>query len=436
MTRHHTKPRPARAAKADAARAGKADRRTTAGRIPDVAALVEQLSGRAGPSAIPLLYIEFGRERYPAQRGRVTDGRERLGFRAACKQATAAALKSAVGSILRRGDVVAAGRGGEWFVAALLSRRIDAAQRPTIDADLGLAAQRLRRSVQHALERQAAETAIGQIALRSGWNVLELTASGDVAEAVRHAIRGAALLARVEERRGVMLASVNHELRTPLTAVIGFCERLRQKGLTKKQRSRYVALIDREAKRLQRLAEGLIDVGAWNAGGLALQRKRCSLRAVALDAARTVAPQAGHRSVTLRVHGSAQASVDPDRLKQVLINVLDNAIRHTPESGRVSVHIEKTGATATIGVHDGGEGFTPTAARSVGAPFFPGANGNVGLGLAIATVLVDAHGGRIEVGHGDPAGGMVRVTLPLEGVGPAHLDSSRSRPVAGPNIRL
>lgn len=422
---------------ARAARPGKVDRRSTAARIPDVAALVEQLSHHAPPCAVPLLYIEFGRERSSGQHGQDADTHSRLRFRAACKQATAAALKSAVGSILRRGDAVAAGRGGEWFVAALLSRRLDAAQRPTIDADLGLAAQRLRRSVQRALERQAAETAVGPLALRSGWNVLELTAAGDAAEALRHAIRGAALLARVEEHRGVVLASVNHELRTPLTAVIGFCERLREKHLTERQRSRFVALIDREANRLQRLTEGLIDVGAWNAGGLQLHRERRSLRAVALDAARTVAPQARHRSVAVRVQGTAQAPVDADRLKQVLINLLDNAIRHTPQSGRVSVRITEHGAAARIEVHDDGDGFAAAASTHVSAPFATGPKGNVGLGLAIASVLVEAHGGRMDYGQGaGSTGGMVRVTLPLEDVRRPRTLRAGSRFRAGPNTRL
>ncbi|MDQ6779795.1 MAG: ATP-binding protein [Candidatus Eremiobacteraeota bacterium] len=401
------------------------ERRTLASRIPELSSVARQLQRTRAGSAIPLLYVEFCN----LDSRRTSAGVRK--FRAACKQATAAALKAAVGSILRQNDLVAAGRGGQWFIAVLIGRDIRAKDAGTIDADLGLAAERLRQNVQTALHALVAGNAAGpRVAVRCGWNVFEpaSAADSDVREALRHAIRGAALVGRVEERRALVLSAVTHELRTPLTSIIGYTERLQSGTTTLTQRAHWLAIIAEEARRLHRLTEGLIDVGAWSAGGLHLRLARCALRPIADAALKSLADRARDKKVRLTISGDAIARVDRDRVLQILINLLDNALRHTPPGARIGVRVSRNGALALIEVRDGGPGFS-SEARSAGAtPFSAGSNGKTGLGLAIADVLVKAHGGRLKLGGSNGSGGLVSVTLPLE--------KAANIRVAGANTRL
>jgi signal transduction histidine kinase len=356
--------------------------------------------------ALPLLYIEFSSQRPktgPTARRRA----------AIYKQATAGALKASIGSILRKGDLVAAGAAGSWFIA-LLSARTTRLHRAASDVDLGVAAERLRRAVQlelaHAQKRSESAKSLAQrVTVRCGWNVLE--PSENPLEALRHAVRGAALVARIEERRATILAAVTHELRTPLTAIIGFAEQLQAQALKPSRNARYVDIIIDESKRLHRLAEGLIDVGSWTAGSLRLHPARQSLASVADSAVQAVAERAASKKVEIRISGDAKALVDRDRCLQIFINLLDNAVRYSPESGRVTLSLRERGGLCTAEVKDMGPGFSAQARSAAGSPFSAGSDGKVGLGLAIARLLVEAHGGSMSLGNGS-RGGMVSVTLP------------------------
>ncbi len=328
------------------------------------------------------------------------------------KQAAAAALKASLGSVLRKGDLVAAGTGGSWFIA-LLTARTTGPRLQAFDADLGLAAERLRRAVQLELARvgrQAHKDALARrVTVRGGWNVLE--PASDPLEALRHAVRGAALVARIEERRATVLAAVTHELRTPLTAIIGFAERLQGEKLGRLQSRRYIDIILEESKRLHRLAEGLIDVGSWSAGGLRLDPRPLALAETLAAAAAAVVERAATKKVKIRIRGEADAFADRDRCLQIFINILDNAVRHSPRGEVVEIALKQRGPTSYVTVKDAGPGFDPAMRRAAGMPFAAGPGGKVGLGLAIARLLIEAHGGALSI----PArrgGGMVAVTFP------------------------
>ncbi|HXN09163.1 MAG TPA: HAMP domain-containing sensor histidine kinase, partial [Candidatus Acidoferrales bacterium] len=328
-------------------------------------------------------------------------------------RATAGALKASVGSVLRKGDLVAAGSGGKWFIA-LLSARPPGTTVQSSDVDLGVAAERLRLTVQRELARvqepvAGKATSAQRVRVRCGWNVLE--PSENPLEALRHAVRGAALVARIEERRATVLAAVTHELRTPLTAIIGFAERL-QAEPAGARRARYLDVIIDESKRLQRLAEGLIDIGAWTAGSLRLNPETHALETVAHAAVQAVAEHAAAKQVKILIKGEATAFIDRDRCLQIFINLLDNAVRYSPEKGRVTVSVNVAGRFCTVEVADQGPGFSAPLRRLAGTAFGAGADGKVGLGLAIASVLVQAHGGVLSVKKSGKGGGMVSVTLP------------------------
>jgi len=326
------------------------------------------------------------------------------------------ALRAAAGTILRRDDIVVCGPNARWYAALLLDRAVPASARAAVsDADLGIVAARLRASIRSAMDERIHRLSKSgaSFAVRVGWTIIEPRDAERPLAELRHALRGAAVVARIEERRGTVLAAITHELRTPLTSIVGFVERLRENGgSSAKSRSRALRIVAEEARRLSRLVDGLIDAGAWQAGSLTLSQRATDLGPVARRAKMLAAEAARERGVRVTVSGEATADVDPDRVLQVLVNVIDNAIRHAKPSGAVEVILRGGRAAPTIVVTDDGEGFDERAIGRIGAPFAAGANGKVGLGLAIASMLVAAHGGTIEFGKRRGGGAQVTVHLP------------------------
>ncbi len=358
---------------------------------------------------MPLIYLEIGGLES-------VDSSGNGATRAACKNAVAAVLRASVGHVLRRRDRVAAGPGARWFIALLVDRAATAEKRETAaDADLGVAAMRLRSAAQAALDDVVRGRALSaRLAVCSGWTVVERIDASRPLQGLRQAIRGAAVLARVEERRALVLAAVTHELRTPLTSIIGYIERLRDASLSPRQSGRYISIVTAEARRLHRLVDGLIDVGSWSAGNLRLQRESANLRELAEAAWLSVAKLASERHLKWEVTGGAELMLDRERMLQVLINLLDNAVRHAKQRGSVRLQIMSSNGTCSFRVSDNGRGFDAGIKRMLGQPFCAGAGGHVGLGLAIARLLVEAHGGRLRIGGSARKGACVVVDLPVE----------------------
>jgi signal transduction histidine kinase len=319
------------------------------------------------------------------------------------RRAIAAALKRALGTVLRKGDLVAAGPGAHWFVA-LLAARARRSKVEISDADLGFAAERMRRTAALALGSREAPR------VRCGWSVAELDGT-PVVRSLAQSIRGAAVVARLEERRAVTLAALTHELRTPLTAIIGFAERLSEGDLDAERRLRALAIIVEEARRLARLTDELIDLGAWTAGHLRLRRSPCDLRALLTQAADALEQRAARKNVRVVVAGGGvtKLQVDKDRCLQVLVNLIDNAVRYAPAGSTVRATVDRTPSGGRIVISDNGPGFTRSARRALGRPFSAGADGRSGLGLAISKMIVDAHGGSLDVLPG--RGGRVVVSF-------------------------
>lgn len=398
------------------------ERRSPEARIPEARSLEAPLRALArSRRAAPLVYLELTG---PA----IAPGAEHRDARAACKRAAAAALRDAAGSVLRRNDVVASGPGGRWFAALLVDRAVAGAARDAIsDADVGIVAGRLQAAVRTRLDdAKQSEDLKESVGVRTGWTIIEPRDEEKPLGEFRHALRGAAVVARLEERRATVLAALSHELRTPLTSIVGYVEQLRDGVWTDtKKRRRALSIIAEDAARLTRLTEGLVDVGSWNAGHLALTWKPVCLRDIVTRSARAVAQPARARGVRIKVRGDANLTADPDRLTQVVVNLLDNAVRHARARGIVQVSISQPrtpGAACTVAVSDDGPGFAGVTASSLGAPFAKGAGGRVGLGLAISKTLVEAHGGDLRVGKSRRGGALIRVTIP---------DGHRTNPRAG-----
>jgi len=360
----------------------------------------------------PLLFIEVTGESG-------TGSRVRLQTTAAIEDA----LRAAAGTLLRRDDIVVCGPNARWYAALLLDRAVPSSERAAVsDADLGIVAARLRASIRSAVDEAIAKCGMpsearqprpSNFGVRVGWTIIEPRDAERPLAELRHALRGAAVVGRIEERRGTVLAAITHELRTPLTSIVGFVERLREDpDASAKSRSRALSIVAEEARRLSRLVEGLIDAGAWQAGSLTLRRRSTALGPIARRAKALTAESARDRHIRVTVSGEATADVDPDRILQVLVNLVDNAIRHAKPGGSVEIIVRSSRGAASVIVTDDGEGFDASAIGRIGTPFAVGSAGKVGLGLAIASMLVAAHGGTIEFGKRRGGGAQVTIDLP------------------------
>ncbi len=266
------------------------------------------------------------------------------------------------------------------------------------------------------------------VARLSGEEVPETATAllGDAAHCLRLALereeigivqQEAEALRRSRQLQRDFLSRLSHELRTPLTAIQGYAETLLQPDITWDGESiaRFLSRMASESARLGRLVEDLLDFSALESGVLRLQRDWCDLCLI-LDAARAcLAPEAAAH-VAIAAEGDVPAILaDHDRLEQVFVNLMDNAIRHNPPGTTVRVSVSSTPEEVTVSVADNGTGLPDAVAR---APFEPGRrhrspSAGTGLGLSIARAIVDAHEGRI-VPVSSRAGTCVHITLPVE----------------------
>src|SRR3954454_23595319 len=225
-------------------------------------------------------------------------------------------------------------------------------------------------------------------------------------------------LADVERMRRDLVANVSHELRTPIASLQALLENLADGIEPTDPAALRTALAQTE--RLGRLVEQLLDLSRLESGGLVLEPVSFDVRELLEQATREC--ELGDRPVRLKVcvqPGDLQAVGDPERVHQVVANLLDNAVRHSPPDGRVwlSAHAAAVGRT-TIEVADEGPGIAPHEAERVFERFYRtdearnARDGGSGLGLAIARWIVDAHGGEIRAEPREPAGCRIVVELP------------------------
>jgi PAS domain S-box-containing protein len=219
------------------------------------------------------------------------------------------------------------------------------------------------------------------------------------------------------------LATVSHELRTPLNAILGWSTMLSKGSMDATTTTRGIEAIERNAKSQAQLVEDLLDVSRIISGNLRLDIKPIALTSVVKAAMDSVQLAAEAKKIQLQIIIDPTADNvkgDAARLQQVIWNLLSNSIKFTPNLGRVTVKIERTGSMAQIKVTDTGDGI-----NSDFLPFvfdrFKQADGSMtrkhsglGLGLAIARHMVEMHGGTIEAqSEGEGLGSTFKVSLPL-----------------------
>jgi signal transduction histidine kinase/ABC-type multidrug transport system ATPase subunit len=228
-----------------------------------------------------------------------------------------------------------------------------------------------------------------------------------------------AALRRSQEMQQGFLSRLSHELRTPLTAIRGYASSLLQPDVTWDgvSQQRFLNCVAVESARLGRLVEDLLDFSAIESGILRLQSDWCDL-ALIVEAAVGCLPAPSRATVRALIDPSSPAVwADHDRMEQVLLNLIDNAIRHNPDGTHVEVSALIEGATVTISVTDDGAGVPDDVAAAFFEPKHRRrtATAGAGLGLSIARGIVEAHGGWIELSGPGQGGTQVKVSLPVEG---------------------
>ena len=228
-------------------------------------------------------------------------------------------------------------------------------------------------------------------------------------------------LAVASRHKSEFLAAMSHELRTPLNAIIGFSDVLRTRmfGELNPKQAKYAEVIHASGKHLLSLINDILDLSKVEAGRMALDVVRFSVPATIDDALTLVRAKAADKSISIEVELDPElqfAWADERKLRQVLLNLLTNAIKFTPEGGRIGIAGTRLSDSITIAVSDTGIGIDPQHHKAIFDEFtqIDGARhaGGTGLGLAIAKRFVELHGGTIVVGSAPGNGAVFTVTLP------------------------
>jgi signal transduction histidine kinase len=209
---------------------------------------------------------------------------------------------------------------------------------------------------------------------------------------------------RLETVRRDFVANASHELRTPLTVIGGFAETLTDESLPIEQRRQFAQTVLANTQRMQRIVDDLLDLSRIESGGWKPNPVRADVRALATEALAEGEQRWSAKSLQLRLDIAPDAThvwADPTALRQMLTNLVDNAVRHTNE-GTVTVFTKRVPGAVAVGVSDTGIGIPADHLPRIFERFYrvdagrSRAEGGTGLGLAIVKHLVEGHGGRVR----------------------------------------
>ncbi len=256
--------------------------------------------------------------------------------------------------------------------------------------------------------------------------ILAVTAAGMLAVVVAGyflAWRALVPIRSAWERQQQFVADASHELRTPLTVIKANAELLlRYPGRTIEEESVRITNVVREANRMNKLVATLLTLARADAGQPELSREEVALGELVAAAAEQFGPLAERKGVALQAaaEDGVTLSADRERLQQLLVILLDNALKFTPAGGRITVACRRQAGQAVLTVADTGCGIPPADVPRIFDRFFRGdrarsrGEGGSGLGLAIAHWIVESHGGRIRAESAMGAGTKIIVTLPVK----------------------
>ena len=268
---------------------------------------------------------------------------------------------------------------------------------------------------------------------------LWLSVSGvTFSDGVVYAFRSLTEERALEELKGEFIATVSHELRTPLAAIYGSAQTLLREDieLDESGQKRLLDVIAQESERLSRIADDILFANKLDSGQFVLGEKRIDLLALArevVDQMRACFASRDDISINLAVPATIDSLVgDSDKLRQVLINLIDNAVKYSPDGGRIDVAVEARDGGVRISIRDEGIGIAPLEQRRIFGKFYrvdPALTrgvGGTGLGLYICRELVRRMEGRLSVRSEEGKGSTFIVELPVQAAG----DSDRGAAVA------
>jgi signal transduction histidine kinase len=260
-------------------------------------------------------------------------------------------------------------------------------------------------------------------------------ASRELTEKNRRLAQAVERLQEADRVKSNFLATVSHELRTPLTSVIGYSEMLLEgiAGELNDEQREYVRTVMEKGDQLLQLITGILDISRMEAGEMRIDRQPFDLDEVVSVALSTIAPHARRKKLQMACTvppGLPLVLGDRDKIRQVLLNLLGNAVKFTPEGGKVEVSAALSQLTSApeavravrVSVRDSGIGIPPEHQKRVFDPFFQVDNtstreyGGTGLGLSIVKRLVEAHGGVVWIESEGGKGTMFAFTIPLAAV--------------------
>jgi signal transduction histidine kinase len=232
----------------------------------------------------------------------------------------------------------------------------------------------------------------------------------------------------VERARRDFFSDVSHELRTPLSAMKLMLETVMVSDDDTEARTLFLPQVAGEVERMIRLVQDLLELARSDAGAMPVRRERFDLTEVATSTVNSFAQRADGLGVELDLEAPVAIDVDADRgsLVQVTMNLVDNALRHTPAAGRVTVELSRDGNDALLRVRDTGIGIPFADLGRIFERFYvvdrsrSREHGGTGLGLAIAKQLVEAQGGSLIAESVYGRGAVFTVRLPAAGNGPEH----------------
>jgi two-component system sensor histidine kinase KdpD len=326
------------------------------------------------------------------------------------------------GLVVRLRAAEEASRDRERFTAALLSFTRDAAAATDAGGVTEAAAAHVRRVLDVEPAVRAADD--GAIAIDLGRATLAREQQQFVEAVARQAAiaveklrlaaaaRDAEVRATTEELRNALLSAVSHDLRTPLGAITGMATELRERAPADEREA--LDTIVHEAARLGRILQNLLAVTKVEAGAEPRREWMPVEELVGAALARLDETLAG-RTVAVDVDGVLLAHVDPILGELLLVNLVDNAAKHTPPSAPIELSARRTSSAAVIEVADRGPGLPPGTDRLIFERFFraaPRGTRGTGLGLAVCRGIAIVHGGTIEAIRRDGGGTVFRVVLP------------------------
>ncbi|MEZ5960201.1 MAG: HAMP domain-containing sensor histidine kinase [Hyphomonadaceae bacterium] len=225
-----------------------------------------------------------------------------------------------------------------------------------------------------------------------------------------------------EQAMSQRIAEVSHELRTPLTHILGFSEMIERRifGEVSDRYVEYAGLIRKSGAHLLGLVNDLLDLSRIEAGKYELQRETFDVRAVIEDVVRVSVDSAEKKQIALGLltpDAPLNVRADDRALKRMLINTVGNAIKFTPEGGRVMVQVSVANGALQLDTIDNGPGIPESERATLGQAYERGSGGaraeGTGLGLALVRELAALHGGTLSFHEAPGGGALVRVTLPV-----------------------